>query len=463
VSGELVLEGVSASGALGTSLTADTRLRFNLRSTSELAQSLFSVDTAVQANLASRNDLRQGEVLAQLAVDALVAELQKMLAFASLVGVDPGMLSESKENLLNGLQYLAPYIAQGEGAALWKLVADTVDINKPTDPKLRALWGDVRHALGCDDRFDAQNLYLLKDRFTGHSVQDEPLTGFVRVPAGSFTMGGKGDADDNPPLPRTIDNPFYISRTLVTVDQYAAFIRDGGYADGSSWWDKQGIDWRNGSFDSKVKNDDYQKHLARRAVALRSQPMQWDEQKALGSRPVWGVNWFEARAYARWLNAQLAPGIGQALGAGYAAMLPTERQWDRAARAVSLTQADGRTWPWGNQEFDAERHANLNGTIGGVCTVGLFPPNPIGLHDLAGNQREWMDNLYEAKGGDFNRVDRDSILLSHEWLQNSDLPALLGSSWIDTPDDARCYFRRRSLPVACPTSIGFRVVLSLAN
>ena len=408
--------------------------------------------------MVSRHELPTGHELDNRSAQSLFSLLVPMLSQRLSAGD-----SQAKLHLLNGLQYLAPFLTEYQAQEMWKLVADCVDITKPTDPKLRALWGDVRYALGCDDRFDAKNFYLLKDRFPGHIEQDEPLTGFVRVPAGSFTMGGKEDKDDNPPGRQTIDKPFYISRTLVTVDQYAAFIRDGGYADGSNWWDQQGTDWRNGSLDSKIKNDDYKKHLDRRTVALRSQPMQWEEQQALGSRPVSGVNWFEARAYARWLDAQLAPAIANALGAGYAAMLPTELQWERAARASALAQADGRTWPWGNQEFDAEQYANLNQTIGSVCAVGLFPSNPIGLLDMAGNTWEWMDNLYQAKVRDFARVKRGRALASEESLEKSDRPALRGGSWFDLPGDARCSYRGRLPPVLWDYHVGFRVVLSLAN
>jgi formylglycine-generating enzyme required for sulfatase activity len=431
---------------------------FPLGNIEELAQLLVSPETEAQANMASRLELRAGHVLDDRSAANLISSLN--------VKVTQGTVAEQQSNkvcTLNGLQYLAPFLSTMHARALWQLISDCVDINKPTDPKLRALWGDVRHALGCDDRFDAQNLYLLKDRFTGNSEQDEPLTGFVRVPAGQFTMGGKEDKDDNPPELRTIDKPFYISRTLVTVDQYSMFIRDKGYADSSIWWDKQGIDWRNGSFDSKVKNDDYKKHLARRTVALRSQPMQWDEQKALGSRPVWGVNWFEARAYARWLNAQLEPKLIKTLGAGYAAMLPTELLWERAARAASLAQADGRIWPWDSQKFNAEQHANLNRTIGGVCAVGLFPPNPVGLCDMAGNTWEWMDNLYQSNTRDFRRIEIDRALASDESLEKSDRPTLRGGSWFLDPDFARCSYRSRLPHGYWDGDVGFRVVLSLAN
>ena len=144
-------------------------------------------------------------------------------------------------------------------------------------------------------------------------------------------------------------------------------------------------------------------------------------------------------------------------------MLPTELQWERAARAASLMQADGRTWPWGNEEFNAELHANLNGTIGGVCAVGLFPTNPVGLCDMAGNTWEWMDNLYQAKKRDFSRVEKDRILTSEESFENSDSPALRGGSWLNDPVYARCSFRNWYPPDSWSDLIGFRVVLSLAN
>ena len=177
--------GASASASLGTVVTTDARLRFNLRSTSELAQSLLSADTAVQANLASRNELREGEVLVQGVADALAVELQHMMAVAD--ANDPGAMARSKKNLLNGLQYLAPYIEQDEGTALWKLVVDTVDLTEEKDPKLRALWGDVRAKLGCDPRFEPAGLRLAKkdveDPPTAFTTRGDDFPGFAMIDA----------------------------------------------------------------------------------------------------------------------------------------------------------------------------------------------------------------------------------------------------------------------------------------
>ena len=458
LSGAAPLEDLGASGTIvggAASPVLPSFPSFSLSDVEGLAQLLVSSETEAQANMASRLELRTGHVLDDRSVANLLSALK-----AKLIQGTADDWQTAKVRALNGLQYLASFLLPEQAKALWQLVADCVDIHKPADPKLRALWGDVRSALGADARFDPQQPYLMRERFKGHSEADEPIPGFVHIPAGSFTMGSKAD-EDNPPRKVTIENDFYIGRTLVTVAQYSRFLINEGYKN-DVWWDKQGVEWRSGAFDSKVNGKAYKAHLAQRTVVLRSQPMQWDEQQASCTRPVWGVNWFEARAYVRWLNARLAPNISASdLLAGYEVMLPTELQWERAARAESLTKADTSTWPWGNLEDDPEQRANLNKSIGSVCTVGLFPTNPIGLCDMAGNALEWMDNLYGLEGDYFPRIKRDQQLVSLETSGKSDRPALRGGSWLSVPSFARCSARSRFRPDNWDGGFGFRVVLSV--
>ena len=460
LSGAAPLEDLGASGTIAVgpaSPELPTFPTFPLSNVEELAQLLISPETEAQANMASRLELRTGHVLDERSVANLVSALNAKLTQGT---VDDWQTN--KVRTLNGLQYLAPFLSPEHARAMWELVRDCVDITKPTDPKLRALWGDVRSALGADERFDPQQPYLMRERFKGHSEADEPIPGFVRIPAGPFTMGSKAD-EDNPPRKVTIENDFYIGRTLVTVAQYSLFLTNEGYKN-DVWWDKQGIEWRSGAFDSTVNDKEYKAHLAQRTVVLRAQPMQWDEQQASHTRPLWGVNWFEARAYARWLNARLAPNISASnLRAGYEVRLPTELQWERAARAESLTKADTSTWPWGNLEDDIEQRANVNNSFGSVCAVGLFTPSPIGLYDMAGNALEWMDNLYGSKADSSPRIEKDQQLVSVGSSGKSDRPALRGGSWLSVPDFARCSARSRFRPDNWGGGFGFRVVLSLAD
>ena len=429
--------------------------RFNPIDPQQLYLSLIAADAGTQEALAKTAQLEVGNFLSKGAVDQLT---ERVRAWLEEVGNAPQDLVRRRVQLLNGLRYLAPYLAPDDRSEWWNVVKESVDISKDVEPKLRTLWGDVRSLLGCDDRFDPKRPFLFKTRFNGNTEQDEPLNGFVRIPAGQFQMGSNEDKDKLPST-ASISHPFYISRTLVTVQQFAKFVEAGGYKDDKTWWDKQGVDWRNGSFDSKVVNEEYKTCLAQRSVDLRQQPMRWVEQEKLVTRPVSGITWFEARAYARWLTKELGKEIvATKLAAGYEIRLPTEIQWERAARAASNVAADTRRWTWGNDVNLADQRANLNQTVGSVCAVGLYPPSPIGLCDMAGNAWEWMDNLYRSKPDGFARVKLDQDLMSAESLEKSDLPTLRGGSWFGNPDLARCSYRGRNPPGRWDGVIGFRAV-----
>jgi formylglycine-generating enzyme required for sulfatase activity len=426
-----------------------------------LYNSLIADDEALQQRVLTAAGLPVGAVLSVSAAESLEISVG---AWVSTVGgkFDP----RKARQLLRGLVHLAPILSKDDGATFWAFVEDCVDLQTEQNSKIRALWGDVRHALGCDDRFDKAFPIIMAERFPGHSEADEPFPGFVRVPKGRFTMGSDHEQDktDNPQREAEIPHDFYMQRTMVTVDQFGGFVRAGAY-DNDAWWDQQGIEWCDGRFDSKVANADYKKRLTGRGKELRRQPMQWDEQRSHGSRPVCGINWFEARAYCRWLSEQMASQIN-AIAAikGHLVQLPTELQWERAARARSLALADTRVWPWGNDVSLANQKANLVGsTIGSVCAVGLYEANPIGLFDMAGNALEWMDNLYQLEPGTFTRIHRDQELQSAKDFDASDCPAVRGGACVTVRDDARCSYRNRTHPVNWSSSLGFRVVLSLAE
>ena len=68
-------------------------------------------------------------------------------------------------------------------------------------------------------------------------------------------------------------------------------------------------------------------------------PWHWDIQLARANCPVTGISWFEARAYARWLNAQMRGVLNDACLDKYQVMLPIEPQWEWAARASGRRSA----------------------------------------------------------------------------------------------------------------------------
>jgi formylglycine-generating enzyme required for sulfatase activity len=326
--------------------------------------------------------------------------------------------------------------------------------------------------------------------------QFEPIPGFVRVPAGRSAVGSAQDSD-NPPGFVLFPHDFYIARTLTTVAQWRAFMGEGqanasGYSD-KALWDEEGWQWIEGRWDSTVKDETYQRWLkARTPGEQRRQPRGWAEQAAFGNRPVTGVSWFEARAYARWLSAQLAPQLTGALK-GYAVTLPTEDQWERAAKADAWQTVGHTRWPlpWGDEEANAHRYANVDGNkLGRPNAVGLFECNPLGLADMAGNVWEWQDNLYQprpsgtavqgalkgvaralgiandtvdgkAPMATYARVAKEAAPKRGADLKDTDRPALRGGSWLHSTEGARCAYRLGGRPDGSDPDTGVRVVLSL--
>jgi formylglycine-generating enzyme required for sulfatase activity len=142
-------------------------------------------------------------------------------------------------------------------------------------------------------------------------------------------------------------------------------------------------------------------------------------------------------AFCDWLSHRL----------GLAIRLPTEWEWERAARST-----DGRVYPWGD-EYVAE-YANIDETwgeagphnLGQTSAVGIYPQgaSPEGLLDLSGNVWEWCLNQYDNpvstdRGGSGSRV-------------------LRGGSWGNGRDDARADDRYGNHPDDRGDNNGFRVL-----
>ena len=155
---------------------------------------------------------------------------------------------------------------------------------------------------------------------------------------------------------------------------------------------------------------------------------------ALADHPVTYVDWFAALAYAQ--------------GAG--ARLPSELQWERAARGD-----DTRTYPWGDHPPTA-RHANFGAQFGATTPVGTHPDghSPWGCSDMSGNVWEWTSSLarpypYRADDG-------------REDLAASGQRVVRGGSYNHAAADIRCSARDRLFPGACDVYIGMRLVRDIA-
>jgi formylglycine-generating enzyme required for sulfatase activity len=167
-----------------------------------------------------------------------------------------------------------------------------------------------------------------------------------------------------------------------------------------------------------VTNAEYARFVAEMKV---QPPKHWKGNTPpaeLANHPVVYVSWHDAKAYAEWAGLEL----------------PTEQQWEKAARGT-----DGRKYPWGQWR---DNHCNTKEAgIGTTSPVGQFAPrgdSPFGCVDMAGNVLEWTDSLL-VEGGS-RRV-------------------LRGGSWDYTQTDARAFYRIDGSPGDRDDVYGFRVVL----
>jgi formylglycine-generating enzyme required for sulfatase activity/tetratricopeptide (TPR) repeat protein len=225
----------------------------------------------------------------------------------------------------------------------------------------------------------------------------------VRVPAGEFIMGSDKAADpqaynDEMPQSRVTLPEYWIGKYEVTNAQYAAFISATGHAAPPGWPGGQTPDGK----------DTY---------------------------PVANLSWNDAVAFGKWASTI----------AGRTIRLPTEAEWEKAARGT-----DGRIYPWGNTAPDTQS-ANFNSSIGATTPVGHYPPgaSPFGALDMAGNVWEWTSSLYQPYP---YQADDD-----REAATGPDMRVLRGGSLDSESQLVRCAFRFGRAHESRNVGYGFRV------
>jgi formylglycine-generating enzyme required for sulfatase activity len=208
-------------------------------------------------------------------------------------------------------------------------------------------------------------------------------------------MGSATEDEDAQPVHRVRLAAFQMSRTEVTREQYARFLKDTG----------------------------------------RPEPPHWNHElfNRPGS-PVVDVTWDDAAAYCKWAGGRL----------------PTEAEWEYAARGT-----DGRRYPWGSEEPDRTRAVfHLDIGFGGTQPVGSAKAgaSPFGIEDLAGSVYEWCADWYEAgyyAGGPSQDPPGPPA---------GELRVIRGGSWISLPDAIRSAARANYAPGSRSLLIGIRVI-----
>ena len=194
----------------------------------------------------------------------------------------------------------------------------------------------------------------------------------ARIPAGDFLMGASNAQDDERPVHRVYVSEFFISRFSVTHDEYARFIQATG---------QRAPSIRELPLIASGGRDGLFEELAAAYVWEDGHPP-----AGHGSHPVVLVPYDDAVAYCRWLSDAL----------GRIARLPTEAEWEKAARGGT----DGQRYPWGD-DIDPSRGNFLSDPAvkneRGTRPTGTYPPNGYGLYDMAGNVWEWTVDRFEQQ------------------------------------------------------------------
>lgn len=280
------------------------------------------------------------------------------------------------------------------------------------------------------------------ERYTPASVRALPAPktplqkGWILVPEGPFTMGTPRTAKvyDNEAPPHTVDVPaFRMARYPVTCGDYLAFVEGGGYDD-PSLWTARGREWL--------------------AETPHHAPLHWQhvdgvwQRRSLqGVAPVADVadeilchvTHFEAEAYAAWLGARL----------------PTEAEWEKAARWDPDHGTVGRN-PWGDGETTTE-HADIDQLAWGPGRIGSHPDgaSPLGVEHLIGDVWEWTSSGFEAYP-DFEAFPYDEY---SKVFFGGDYRVLRGGSWATRSGCATATFRNWDHPYRRQIFAGMRLAM----
>jgi len=264
-------------------------------------------------------------------------------------------------------------------------------------------------------------------------------------------------ADEHPRHKVRLTKGFWLGKTEVTVNQFAAFVQESGHQttaerpsekfplgssfvwvgrDGKGWEEQGGINWRNPGL---AQGDNH---------------------------PVVHVSWDDANAFCKWLTDKHRREGKIASVQRY--RLPSEAEWEYACRAGTSTafsfgdqlkqgegylNAAGQGEGWSNEAKASEIWPFNDGWAKRTAPVGSFRPNAFGLYDMHGNVWEWCWDWYDAewyKGGD----RKDPI-----GPQTGSLRVLRGGSWGVYPRYLRSAIRNWDGPTYRNNFIGFRLCL----
>jgi formylglycine-generating enzyme required for sulfatase activity len=204
---------------------------------------------------------------------------------------------------------------------------------------------------------------------------------FVRIPKGQFIMGSKEDDelawdDEKPQHTLELSYDYWAGRFPISVADFREFVQSTAYVtraeiEGWCWvWNVEEMKWE------KTDGANWQHPLGDSRG-----------EETIESHPVVQVCWYDAGAFCDWLNRK----HNHELPEGYLFCLPSEAEWEKAARGPK-----GRKWPWGN-EFDPGLCNSRESGRFHTVEIGTCSPqgdSEYGVADMSGNIWEWTITLW---------------------------------------------------------------------
>ena len=339
-----------------------------------------------------------------------------------------------------------------------------------------------------------------EDSFQVHPFKEQAQgPGMVFLEGGMTTMGVIAEPsphDPNPYIKRNVTvAAFYISETVTTNQEWNEYLYD---------LQTNGTDK---AYNNALPNEEVWKN----ALAFNDDLVRnYRRGPGFMYYPVVGVSWVQANEYCNWLthyvNKDRAQKAGQnydpagdnthLIEAGIAVAgyrLPTEAEWELAARGMSVQE---RVYPWDGLSLRGQagtykgqflahfkrgpgNYQGLpgeNDSNGATCAVYDYPPNEAGVHIACGNVREWVYDLYRPLSSqdveDFNPVRRDDTLDPQSSYDSKDSHSLTdnkarvikGCSWKDCPYWLQISTRRYANEESSDAMTGFRrAMVSVGN
>ena len=257
---------------------------------------------------------------------------------------------------------------------------------------------------------------------------------FRAIPSGDLVMGKDDNLDS---LGKSIDRllahsvrveAFYLESTEVTNASFQQFVSEDA-------------DW---SPSNKAA-------LIQKGLVTDAYLPDWKSGSppaGAASLPVSAVSWHAAAAYCQWLSRRV-----QASLPGFIARLPSEAEWEWAARGGIR----GMPYPLGGKPGGS---VFFKPGIGGPSSAGTSEPNGYGLRDMLGNVWEWCADPFLLNAALLSSLDPRAGAALEKSLPDSPDRSVRGGSWADQPGSDKVYTRGAQPPDWCTPYLGFRVALA---